>query len=334
MGYRNLGHYAGGIEEWQAHGEPVESGPAVVAVRPARQMARLRPRSIRPMAWIERLAERSYGVLIGIWLGMVLGLGTLYWLLTPSILGGLLEAGEPISFDLHGLVTAIYFSFVTATSIGFGDVVPVGVVRALAVLEGATGLLIFGCIVSKLVSRRQDELAEDTHRITFEERLGRVRTNLHLVLSDLQAIAGDVRSEGLAWREGGSVEASEGAALAGARDAACESIISQLESTAIVFAGELRTVHDLLYRPQSQPEEIVIEGILANLAINLEEMRRLFTALPQARRRSAFLDSTVRAIAARAGEICGDCVPREYAPELKVWMNRIQDNARGLTAQG
>ena len=39
-------------------------------------------------------------------------------------------------------------------------------------------------------------------------------------------------------------------------------------------------------------------------------------------------------IAVRAGEICGECVPREYAPELKIWMNRIQADARDLTADG
>jgi len=159
-----------------------------------------------------------------------------------------------------------------------------------------------------------------------------VRTNLHFVLADLQAIAGDVRSQGLSASAGLGQATGQGAVAEAARDAACEPVLSQLESTAIVFAGELHTVHDLLYRPQTPPEEIVIEGILANLAINLEELRRLLAALPQARRRSAFLDSTVQAIAARAGEICGDCVPREYAPELKLWMNRIQGNARGLAA--
>jgi hypothetical protein len=60
--------------------------------------------------------------------------------------------------------------------------------RILAVTEGAIGLLIFGCLISKLVSRRQEALVEETHRIAFEDRLDRVRTNLHLVLNDLDTI--------------------------------------------------------------------------------------------------------------------------------------------------
>lgn len=49
--------------------------------------------------------------------------------------------------------------------------------------------MLFGSVISKLVSRRQEELTEETHRIAFEQRLGRVRTSLHLVLSEFQTLA-------------------------------------------------------------------------------------------------------------------------------------------------
>jgi hypothetical protein len=41
--------------------------------------------------------------------------------------------------------------------------------------------------------------------------------------------------------------------------------------------------------------------------------------------------TNVRVVARLANEICGECVPREYAPHLKVWMDRIQAHARELT---
>ena len=44
-------------------------------------------------------------------------------------------------------MTALYFSFVTATSVGYGDVVPMGVIRIVAIAEAITGLLIFGSFV-------------------------------------------------------------------------------------------------------------------------------------------------------------------------------------------
>jgi hypothetical protein len=42
------------------------------------------------------------------------------------------------------------------------------------------------------------------------------------------------------------------------------------------------------------------------------------------------LTANVRVLATLANEICGTCVPREYAPQLKVWMDRIQAHAQGL----
>ncbi len=326
MGYLNVGHYAGGIEEWMESGASVESGPPVSPprdhtsvpvsrlhprrlARPTARLARSFGRRLQPVSLIERLADSSYRALLGLWLGIVLGFGVLYWLWIIAGFNGLYEAGTPVMPAFASLATALYFSAATATSIGFGDVVPMGLVRLLAMIEGATGLLIFGCLISKLVSRRQEELAEETHRIAFDERLGRLRTNLHLVLSELQIISRD-------WMNAASPP---------------ERTLSRLESATIVFSGELRTVHDLLYRPQELPQETVFEGLLASLAANLGELRMLLEQIPEASRRSDLLAATLQSLQVQAGEICGQCVPREYAPELKVWMDRIQDLARRLT---
>ena len=90
--------------------------------------------------------------------------------------------------DLHGFASAVYFSFVTATSIGYGDIVPLGGARVIAVAEAIIALLIFGAVVAKFVSHRQEELVSEIHRVTFEERLDRVETNLHTVISEILAI--------------------------------------------------------------------------------------------------------------------------------------------------
>jgi hypothetical protein len=206
------------------------------------------------------------------------------------------------------LLSAIYFSFVTALSIGYGDVVPVGLMRILAIVEGAGALLIFGCVISKLVSRRQEEMTEEIHRIAFEDRLGRVRTNLHLVLSDIQAIAG----------------------MCADPNVRPEPILTRVESVAAVFAGELQAIHDLLYRPQQVPDEPVLESILANLAAVFRELKDLLACLSDDQRRSATLQANLRCMTALANEICGECVPRTYAPALKEWMDRIQELARRI----
>jgi hypothetical protein len=198
---------------------------------------------------------------------------------------------------------ALYFSAVTATSIGYGDVVPTGAARVLAVGEGIAGLILFGCVVSKFVSRRQEELIGQIHRIAFEDRLGRVRTNLLLVRTELQATA----------------------RLCEGRDIPPPEAVARVESAAMVFVGELHAVHDLLYRPQETPEEAVLEAILAGLASVFREFNELLSCV-QAQRaeRPPALAASVNTMSRLAREICGDCVPRQFAPALRTWMDQIQ----------
>lgn len=242
------------------------------------------------------------------WLAMVLCCGGLYWLVSLAGHGGLIAGQAPIDTSAGGFATAIYFSFVTALSVGYGDVVPVGAMRIVAIAEAVTGLLIFGAVVAKFVSRRQDELVREIFRVTYEERLDRVQTNLHLVLSELQAIA--------AMCNDGAVRP--------------ERVGTRLESAALVFAGELRAIHDLLYRPQQMPEEPVLGAILASLAAALRELSDLLGCIPSGATRSSTFDTTLRTMARLANEICGECVPRAYAPALTVWMDRIQQTARTI----
>jgi potassium channel LctB len=306
MGYTNVRYYVGGMADWVESGGPVArvESPAA-AVQPTRN---IQPSSPRRVSWancLDLLANWPLEQLVGFWLGIIIFFGVVYW--TAGIgMGWGLQAGDTVvKPDLDGLGTAIYFSFVTALSIGYGDVIPLGPLRVLAVTEGIAGLLIFGCVISKLVSRRQEELVEEIHRTTFEDRLDRVRTNLHLVLSDLEAIDQIKR---------------EDSALPGL-------VLKRLESTERVFTGELKTIHDLLYRTRLLPEEDALESLLANLTLCLTALIDLLNTQPQ---RSAGLDADLKTISHLANEICGECVPRTYAPALKHWMDQIQDLAKKI----
>ena len=98
----------------------------------------------------------------------------------------------------------------------------------------------------------------------------------------------------------------------------------------MVFTGELRAIHDLLYRPQQVPEEFVLEALLAALAACLRQLSDLMERVPETREASPTLGAGLKAVRTLASEICGECVPRTYAPELTVWMDRVQDLARRL----
>jgi hypothetical protein len=253
--------------------------------------------------FVDTLSNRSIASLFTLWLGIVVGSGMVYWLFEWLQTSGLQTNGAPIAHDVHGLLAALYFSAVTATSVGYGDIVPTGLARPLAIVESMAGLVLFGMLISKFVSRRQEELIGEIHRIAFEERLDRVRTNLHLVRTELQTTTQLCEGQGTA----------PPAALA------------RIDSIAIVFAGELHAVHDLLYRPQQTLDEPALEMILASLSSVFREFAVLLRCAEVGRsERSPMLRSSLATMARLAREICGDCVPREYAPALRTWMDEIQ----------
>ena len=305
-GYTRVRDFDGGIAEWSSAGLPVESGDILLSPAKPTVASRTEGKSrMSPLAWISR---RSIGALLGTWLLINLGCGVLYWLVSYVPGQGLRESSELLGHGGAELLEALYFSFVTGLSIGFGDIVPVGALRALAVIQGGACLLVFGAIISKLVSGRQEELTEEIHRIAFEDRLGRVRTNLHLVVSEIQEISEQC----------------------GAGRATPARVQTRIESAAAVFTGELRAIHDLLYRPQTAPDEDVLESILAHLEGGLREFSHLLECMTAEYRATPALVANVRVLATLANEICGTCVPREYAPHLKVWMDRIQAHALAL----
>jgi len=65
---------------------------------------------------------------------------------------------------------------------------------------------------------------------------------------------------------------------------------------------------------------------LANLVICLQGLIEINGSLPN--ERAPALNAGLRSVSNLANEICGECVPREYAPELKESMDQIRELAR------
>jgi hypothetical protein len=327
LGYSNVRDYRGGIADWIESGEPTERAPeaAVSEPGPAAEMpagpslavslnggagrgpARLSRMGRWDKSVLGLVERRSTLELFIIWIGMIVLSGMGYWL--GALMGehGLVEAGRPVAADLKGFASALYFSFVTATSIGYGDVVPVGLARVIAVAEAIMALLVFGAVVAKFVSHRQEELMSEIHRVTFEERLDRVETNLHMVISELLSITAMCEAK-----------------------APVNRVSTRLESAALLFLGELRTTRDLLYQPQLMVEEGVLGGILATLASALGVLAELLACLPPEFSRSQPFAIALERLTALAEDICGECVPHSYTPRLVFWMDRIQATARRI----
>lgn len=82
---------------------------------------------------------------------IVIGFGIVYTCLTP-IGHGIGQNLTPLSeTTLRG---GIYFSVVTVSSLGYGDMHPVGISKALAGLEVLLGLAVIGIMIAKVTSQR------------------------------------------------------------------------------------------------------------------------------------------------------------------------------------
>jgi hypothetical protein len=315
--------YRGGIADWIDAGEPTEAateepvatapvGGPPLSISPTGEIGRGPARVSRMRRFdnslLDLIQQRSTIQLFMVWIAMILASGAAYWL--GALMGehGLVEAGAPVAADFRGFLSALYFSFVTATSIGYGDIVPVGFARVVAVAEAITALLIFGAVVAKFVSHRQEELVTEIHRVTFEERLDRVQSNLHIVISELLAIL----------------------AMCEAPAAPLGRVGTRLESAGLLFQSELRTTHDLLYQPRLVVEEGVLASILAALSSAINVFADLLACLPAEFPRSQPLEITVQNVTRLAEDICGECVPHAYTPRLVFWMDRIQATARRI----
>jgi hypothetical protein len=80
--------------------------------------------------------------------------GVLHWAIAGTWPGSYGDAGAAGAAGLS-LSTAIYFSFVTLATLGYGDVVPkTDVARGLAVLEAVAGQLYIAVTIARLVGAR------------------------------------------------------------------------------------------------------------------------------------------------------------------------------------
>ena len=122
------------------------SGLALVAVVTAIRFAL----SAKPVDAEHIYAALSAYLLAGLFFGV------LHWLVASAWPGSFVDAAASGTAGLS-LSTAIYFSFVTLATLGYGDVVPrTDVARGLAVLEAVAGQLYIAVMIARLVGARLD----------------------------------------------------------------------------------------------------------------------------------------------------------------------------------
>ncbi len=99
-------------------------------------------------------------------IGWIFFLAFCYYLVSTWNMGSILEKDVKVqdAFDF------IYFSFVSFTTVGYGDLIPTGVCKAISVVEGMSNFLFMGIFISKLTSYKSDYMMKRIYTAELENR--------------------------------------------------------------------------------------------------------------------------------------------------------------------
>ncbi len=143
---------------------------------------------------ISMITELSYSALFLVWIGIVLGFAVLYFKL--SLWFPAHGPNLPSEMTLVGrFLDCAYYSIITATSVGYGDIVPQGFSKALACVQSIMALFVFAVFVTKLVSNRQEITLQQVHRLTFEDVFHNTREGLYIIRKDFDHIMKEAEAE-------------------------------------------------------------------------------------------------------------------------------------------
>ncbi len=124
--------------------------------------------------------------LLLLWFFIIIIFGLAYFGLSSS--QQLTYKNEPLTNNVYGFGNAVYFSFITALTIGYGNIDPLGFAKILVVIEAMFSITIFGLIIYQIVSIKQEEVIEELHELTFEETSNEAISKLYLFRNDLKNI--------------------------------------------------------------------------------------------------------------------------------------------------
>ena len=114
------------------------------------------------------LDDISLLLLLTIFVLLVVLFGAFYTFMTPSENGVIQSNAESGAFDFY---SGLYFSIVTVSSLGYGDMYPVGLSKVAATIEVLLGLGLVGIMIAKLASRTLSHLVSRLFVSATRERL-------------------------------------------------------------------------------------------------------------------------------------------------------------------
>ncbi|MGM5482614.1 MAG: potassium channel family protein [Nanobdellota archaeon] len=102
---------------------------------------------------------------------------------------------DSLDKKVQGFPDSLYFSFITASTLGYGDIVPIGLFKMVAVIEILLGLLMIAMVTSKIISIKQDVILSEIYDISFKEGISRLRSSLFRFKHNIESITKKIKED-------------------------------------------------------------------------------------------------------------------------------------------
>jgi hypothetical protein len=195
---------------------------------------------------------------------IVFAFGTIFFILSFTEHHGIHNADIRINQDINGYLDAIYFSFVTSTSLGYGDIYPSGFSRFFAVIEVAISLFVFGILISKLFSLKQEQILTELYDVSFQDRVTRTITGLYNFRAEVNSIVNRLSKSRLNKKQK-------------------RALLRYVEANFHAFGSHLMNINRLVSQKQSPHlsslSDFRIDIIFDNLYNCVDKIEQLLTAL-------------------------------------------------------
>ena len=99
-------------------------------------------------------SREVFYTLLMVYIIVIIGFGLIYFLLSLNMLILVEDGNYHRTSILGSIVHSLYFSGVTLLTIGYGDIVPIGIGRVLALIQALIGYILPTASVLRLVQTR------------------------------------------------------------------------------------------------------------------------------------------------------------------------------------
>lgn len=239
-----------------------------------------------------RISNLGFSRILTGYLVLILLFAVIYFLLSGTTNNGIYKRDTQVIEKIDGFGDAIYFSFVTSTSLGYGDIVPKGLSRIFAISEVFSSLIIFGVLISKLLNEKQEKILQELYEVSFQERFNRILIGLYNFRAETESIFGRLAK----------LNAKEK-----------EELVQMIESNLHLFSSYLNDCEKIFSDREKIPEEKV-ELILDNLHSSIAKLDELAAMLKsqKIKWKSKYVLNSMASIYESTEKVCKQCSIDNY----------------------